>query len=226
MDDLFDKLGLYDFFNVIFVGGIFIIVFLVILYPEAYHYFCGILKSSYEKGICFFFISYLLGIIFQEIGKIIDRNFEKVKYKHFENFLNDDNDIIDYNTKRNVYKRSARDILERQQIDIDVTEKFFSKEQNKYVFTYCLYYVENKKRNAKIEKMRALYDMARGLKASFCVILTIIIADAYNFSKVNLTYYAYVFLAVLVIIILLKIRMIYLSKYFIRMVMGVYESCK
>lgn len=224
MDNVSEKLGLYDFFNVISVGAIFIL-HIVFLFPKMLSSYDKMLSDGVIKFAGLFVLSYLIGLILQEIGAFVDEYWTKSKKNKIRNFLIQEN-IIDNNVKLAQYQKYAKDILKEKGFGFS---KNLTQEQNEYIYGYIEYYIEHKNRNKKFEKMRALYGMSKslyccmGLVVIMCVlgfILTIIKKYEVGIIKLVLTsVYA------LISIIIYHFRAERCMKYRIRMMMGVYESC-
>lgn len=228
MDNVSEKLGLYDFFNVISVGAIFIL-HIVFLFPSTLSTYDEWIEDGVIKFAGLFVLSYLLGLLFQELGSILDENkFSNQKFLKEElmkNFLTRD-DIIDNSVKLEVYREYAKDILKTKEIEFS---EDFTPEQSGYVYSYIEYFIEHKGRNKKFEKMRALYGMSKSLLCCmpfvifaclFGVILTEEIAHNVCIGKmVGVSVYA------LISMIIYYLRAKRCMKYRIRMMMGVYESC-
>lgn len=158
MDAIFEKFSLYDFFNVIFSGGIFLLGLHVI----------GIFSLSYiEKEIglpscdiivyaVIFFLCYIVGACLQLIGSWLTR---KKGYFQFQSRMTssvlNDKEIFDNNScKLTVYRGLANKIFKRKGIAVE--KGIYTAEQCEYFFAYCSYYIQIHGHSNKTEKMRAL----------------------------------------------------------------------
>lgn len=77
MEKAIDHLGIYDLMAVLFSGVCILVLSLLILYP--FNNLFEIIKFEQEESlvfiICFFTISYFIGIIFQEVSSAITKKF-------------------------------------------------------------------------------------------------------------------------------------------------------
>lgn len=224
MDDVSEKLGLYDFFNVISVGAIFIL-HIVFLFPDMLSTYDNWLSDGAIKFAGIFILAYLIGIFFQELGANLENiKFFNMKRKLTTTFLINET-IIDNNVKLGQYRKYAKDILKMKEIEFS---EDFTPEQNGYVYSYVEYYIEHKGRNKKFEKMRALYGMSKSLLCCMGVIILICIVGIslsckmYGFDTTR-SIWTILYSAISILIYYLRAERC--MKYRIRMMMGVYESC-
>ncbi len=234
MENVSEKLGLYDFFNVISVGAIFII-HIVFLFPDLLSSYDVWIKDSTIKFTGLFVLAYLLGLIFQELGAFLDeytirqKNNNKItflKKKITRNFLIN-NEIIDNNVKLEQYRKYAKEILANKGFEISET---LTSDQNEYIYSYIEYYIEHKNRSKKFEKMRALYGMSKSLFCSM-LILFLVWLFCYIPTVTSVTDIICIVRLVVTPIYIIISTIIYYKrskrcmKYRVRMMMGVYESC-
>lgn len=168
MEESVGKLGIIDFFNVLFASCIFMIGFWW-LFPNFFELY-GEFKNDYEKEayVGIIIIAFFIGLILQQFGSFLDQKCFHIKSNVIENFLKlsnlkevtKSNDIIDNDIKFAVYRNYGKSILKNKGIDI---EKDFDEQQCKFVYAYCVYYTESKGKNGKYEKMRGLFDLSRTL---------------------------------------------------------------
>ena len=72
MDNISERLGLYDFFNVISVGAIFI-THILFLFPNLMKiYDEWIMDNSLIEFSVLFILAYVFGLLFQELGAFLD----------------------------------------------------------------------------------------------------------------------------------------------------------
>lgn len=231
MDNVSEKLGLYDFFNVISVGAIFII-HILFLFPNLLIKSFLYIPNDALNFALWLVLSYLFGLLLQEIGSFVDEHAMKIKKEKINNFLKE-GIVFDNNTKLNQYRKYAKEIL--QEMDLEF-EGDFTQEQTAYIYGYIEYYIEHRNRNKKYEKMRALYGMSKSL---FCCMAIILIISVFSLLYVSISSLIYMQTPCTCVIIKNTIILIYAPismiiyhirsercmKYRIRMMMGVYESC-
>lgn len=193
-----DQLGIYDFFNVIVSGAVF--VFGVCSISECIHIFLW-RDTTLAKGLAIVLIVYIAGIILQEIGSIVDRFGTKVKSKAHKRFLFDirESDMADENkvsdqpssnnvVEKTVEKKKYNRILDNQIIldnyrkladqlylesfpESILSDNRFNEENfNSFVFVAIQYYVSCAGKDKKVEKLRALFGMSRSLMVCFGII--------------------------------------------------------
>lgn len=156
METVFNKLGIYDFFNVLVSGGVLLFI-IVCVYPGSYKIVKEFLGQDTLLLFCMFLFCYILGVINQEIGNIIEDNFLKVKLKMTSGFLKEENRIIENTQKISRYQKLAVDILKEE----GGAETNLNEAQSQYVYSHCIYYVEKEGKSDKIERIRALYGMSK-----------------------------------------------------------------
>ena len=225
MDNVSEKLGLYDFFNVISVGAIFILN-IVFLFPDVLSTYDMWLSDGSIKFAGIFVLSYLFGVFFQEIGANLENmKFFNIKRKFTNAFLINE-EIIDNYVKLEQYRKYAKDIFKKKGI---LFSDNFTPEQNEYIYSYIEYYIEHKGKNKKFEKMRALYGMSKSLICYVLFILVICLVACIPVirSTLNTNIVGIVFTLIYspIAIILYYCRAKRCMKYRIRMMMGIYEAC-
>lgn len=228
MDNLFDKLGLYDFFNVLISGTV---VFCSILFTssEFYKVLIGILPDVFLRNTVLLITIYLLGLFCQEVGTCVEDKFLKIKESLTGNFLNNDNNVVGNEYKIKAFQKLSEDIL--KELGFDEENIDFNQKQSMYIFAYCMYYIENKSKNKKVEKMRALYGMAKNLMGSSIVALVSLIISFVTlfYLKINFCIslrHGYIILGCVVLFIMSLERAKRYMKYMIKMTMSVYQVCK
>lgn len=156
---------------------------------------------------------------------------EKFKREKIRDILVRLAQVINIDCKVRNYKKYVEKIskdLEEKDIFVNSEEdkKVLSGEQIKYAFAYCIYYIGNKGKNQKVEKMRALYGMAQNLIGSGVMI---IISGVFILLQWRPTVNEKVVICFIVAAIIFVVaglaRVIVYSKHMIRMTMGVYQAC-
>lgn len=171
-----EQLGIYDFFNVIISGAVFIFGL------------CSINQSLYQfllndidviKGLGIVLLIYIVGLILQEAAYFVDKKTFDI-YKTMNRSIIKDtfdengkrklsNEIIDNSLLIERYRKLADNVL----CDLDRVIKmsdlirYNDEEVNGFFFSVCQYYVAVNGKDKKIEKMRALYGMSKILMVSF-----------------------------------------------------------
>lgn len=223
MDNISEKLGLHDFFNVL-IGGVVIVIGGIYIYTTLIDdKFYSQLEVGAKELIFFIIISYVLGIVIQEVGSFFDRYVGHYRKKALQTFLKRDSDIIDNEEKKHIYRKLGKNILENKEIEF---QDEYTTGQCEYIYGYCCYYIEVRGKHTKIEKMRALYDMSRTLWSSFVMLLLayILVAFRINPQLISVKTFSINVVIFAVIIFLLYNKMIKDLRYKIRMTMGVYET--
>ena len=79
MEDNLGKLGIIDFFNVLFTGGIFTIC-VGWIYPEIWNLYIKInINYQYESYAGIIVLFFCIGMILQEVGSYYDTKYEHVR---------------------------------------------------------------------------------------------------------------------------------------------------
>lgn len=179
-----EQLGIYDFFNVILSGAIFICGLCIINQNINSFVWSNI---SLQKGLGLILLIYILGMILQEAGSVVDRNIFKI-YKGMNQSIlmgriygeyeeKTTNEIIENPIVLERYRRSADKLLTEFALDKD-EKRFDNKYANGYVFSVCQYYVSVYGKDKKVEKLRALFAMSKTFMSCFfllsaCALLSI-----------------------------------------------------
>lgn len=226
MDGFFEKFSIYDFFNLLASGIVFLIGLLVLglLKLTTLAEFLG--TNSEMQWILFVVIlgeCYLIGTILQQLGSIM---FEK-KYSNSitSTILCNRYSVLSNQIKLEVHQNYARKLF--QEKGIPFSGNCFPEYYCEYYFAYCSYYIQNQNKHHKAEKMRAL----RGIYSLFVTCFALLCAISIcriAFAVANSESYLYFLCFACVCFILL---LIYVhaykenTKYWVRMVLGVYETC-
>lgn len=253
MEENLGKLGIMDFFNVLFTGGFFVICISWIV-PWFWDYYVSINENfEYESYVGVFVLCYVVGIILQELGSWYDSKCEHIKSNVLEYFLQEKvilkegliesilkrvrrkekgtkgKKIIDNPIKLHVYQKYQQEILDKKAKKIlkNVSEE----EQCRFVYAYCLYYIEHQGKSAKYEKMRGLFDMARTMIVSS---ILLIIASSINFfyNVIFLREFDGIMVSILQVVLFVCCVFIFHSRakklmnYKARMLMEVYDVCQ
>lgn len=167
-----EQLGVYDFFNVIITGTVFI-GGISILNSDLGAYLWTELTLS--KGIGLSILIYVAGVIIQEIGALLDREVLNI-YKGMSLRIlksgssaneneSQSNDIVQNSLLLKQYRDYAKTMLGISDTETDIP--FDNEDVNGYFFSSCQYYVLVQGKCKKTEKLRALFDMSRSLMTCF-----------------------------------------------------------
>ena len=163
MDNILDKLGLYDFFGLLLPGMFFIVVLDLIDFPLINLFTYP--ESEVFNVVVFALVSYICGTIMQEIASYIDNEKKKIR----ENIIKD---VL----KDKKFSESERKKIEK--IVKDLSKESSSIEDKCYgAFFICKEYLENEEKMKKADKLDAIYAMSRDFALcnfllSICVVIT------------------------------------------------------
>lgn len=155
MNKILDKFGVYDLVAVL-LSGISISTFSVLVLQLVYRisFDTEILVSG---TLSFLVISYFLGLIFQELGSLIQK-----KITHKNNGLL----MVALNTSDNSHIYLTDE--EKNKIYAYIKEKLNLKDDNDNIaYNYCKFYVLGNCDTSKIDKVQSLSAMSRSLSLYF-----------------------------------------------------------
>lgn len=182
MKDLLNKFSIFDFIAILLSGTCICTIMLLTLY------FVYNIKFSISLGIdnniLFFVVSYLLGIIFQELGAFL---YNKIIFK---------NDMLLRRTLNLKLKNTLLSVDEKKSV-----YRYFKKKHNvldeRTIYNYCKIYVFNKYKKQEHDRGISLSAMSRSLSVySFMTFITMIVLLFFEISNINYTY-LYIFLILL-----------------------------
>ena len=229
MDSVIEKFSIYDFFNLLFSGGIFIaglhllgfplleIVYSDIHLPESEIIFCTIVLL----------LCYVIGFALQAISTIIGKE-DRLQSKMTSTFLLDGNNVIVNPEKLKIYQTKAKELFRRK--NIHVKDNNFSPEQCEYFFSYCIYFIQVHGQNKKTEKMRSL----KGLSSLWLMCFSLLsILGAIRVSYLIALQTTLQLLYLPIFSTLIYCALVYISyfrlkidiTYWIKMLLSVYEVC-
>ena len=166
MDGLFEKFSLYDFFNLIVSGALFIFGIQLLGFTPL-TFINEKMNFQNEKIFiyCFWLIvCYVIGSVVQGIELFLERKgISSFQRKKIQSCLNNDSDTISNKEKRRVYQRDARRLFANK--NIKVAKNQFTSDQCEYYFAYCSYCIQLKEQNKKTEKMRGI----KGISSLFSI---------------------------------------------------------
>lgn len=187
-----EQLGLYDFFNVLISGAIFV---------------CGVCtinskvnnalwsNLSFQRGLGIALLIYISGMILQELGSLVDRNYTNLYMGMHRSILKGSidnrfeketsNKIIDNPLILQCYRDMADRIIGKYIPATNWTTRFENEYINGYFFSVCQYFVMVKGKDKKSEKLRALFSMSKTLMS--CCFLLAILSFLTLFSDIDMS---------------------------------------
>lgn len=227
METFVDKFNIFDLFTMLIPG---IIISTLSAVSLSFVFYDKWKSCGNEKYAVFFIVSYLYGLILQQIGTIIDQKiayyflyggnpkriflFEDKYQKVFDNkFAYDDAVTI----KKYVIKH-----LHINTKNIKNTEQ---KEQlNSHIFSYCLSVVEKNGLSYKADKMFVISEMSRSLSLG-CMLVIILNLFICLFNRFDCFVYNFYLIEIPILLILSKIflnRKIQYEQYRFRIVLKMF----
>lgn len=169
-----EQLGIYDFFNVILAGTIFVCGCCAI----SSNFTLWLLNDmSFYKGLGVILVIYIIGMGLQELGSMADRKYfniyrgmsHSILKGKFDNEF--DADVIGGFIKNPIilkqYRKTADELM-KEMMSVDDREFDY---ENEYfsgaIFSVAQYYVSVMGKDKKVEKMRALFAMSKTLIVCF-----------------------------------------------------------
>ena len=239
-----EQLGLYDFFNVIISGAVFVFG-LCVIKPSLYSYLFNDIEIPKGLGIVLFI--YITGLILQEIAYWADKKTSDIYKKMNRSIIKDkvdengerklSNEIIDNPLLIEHYRKLADSVL----CDLDgvnkmsTLAKYDNEDVNGFFFSVCQYYVAVNGKDKKVEKMRALFNMSKILTICFVLLaitnlVIFFIDDLCVNSGVNLDKEKCFVYRIIIFFIFVLIAMIFYyrtkrtMRYFLLILLGMYDA--
>lgn len=200
MESFVEKFNLFDLFTMLIPGIINLTLFGVTLSFGFYNTWEG---WGSEKYVVFFIISYFVGIIFQDLGTLLDYKFlYKILYggKPKEIFLIPNNKVIE----NELFYRDAVSVKKKLVRHLNInTKNIKQKSLNTFIFEYCLSLCEIHNLASKAEKMFTISEMSRSLFWGniFTIILNLVLIFGYS-KQIMFLYIEIPFLLVSSVILL------------------------
>lgn len=229
MDGFFEKFSIFDFFNLLAAGAIFLLGLIAIFAPELGELSCinividTISKTEWFLGASILGVCYLIGTLFQQVSSL---TFER-KYSHriTSRILCNQNSVMNNPIKLQVHQEYARQLFEKKKISY--TGNCFSEVYCEYYFAYCSYYIQNQNKSHKTEKMRGL----RGIYSLLVTCFTMLLFISLIWIALSVVCGFAVLYRIIVAIVFIVLILIYshayrvTTQYWVRMVLGVFETC-
>lgn len=172
-----EQLGLYDFFNVLISGTIFVFGISITNSNVCENLWKEV---TIPKSLGIFILIYTVGLILQEFASILDEKwlnlYNGMKRSVLKNRINDECKIFNHTRIINNpimikrYRENAKKILKRSHISVESDSVFDDDYVNGFVFSACQYYVAACGKDKKVEKIRALFNMAKMLMICFALL--------------------------------------------------------
>lgn len=175
MDNILERLGLYDFFGLLLPGIFFIVVLDLIDFPPINSFTYS--ESDVLKGIEFVLGGYIFGTIMQEIASFLDDHTKKIRLNAITKILSDEK------LSESEHKKIEELVKELSQKG----EKHQPTEDECYdTFFICKEYLEEEDKMKKANKLDAIFAMSRDFIVcifllSICVVITMVENNLYTF---------------------------------------------
>lgn len=233
MENIVEKLGFFDFLNLIITGLFTIIGTFAIAYQYKVDITIQILNYLMSKKqinllfftLCLFFIlsiAYIVGMVCQELYKLVDENI----LKSFDRLIRDvfeNNGFIKNSQKKQRYIDIKQEILKLNNGSQDNN----CLDNNQYFFNYCEYQLQIRGLNAKTEKLRDIEGMAE----AFCtsnILLSLLLVYCSKCKRITYKLPLFYFRGELIVLILFAIIFCFYRKRAlknrIRMTFALYEA--
>lgn len=186
---ILDKLGIYDLIAVL-LPGISILTFSVLV--TQYIYEIEIEDLQINETLSFLVLSYFIGLIFQELGSLLQNKLIFRKDKLIRRALNpsiNSHFSLSKAEKNEVYKYVRKKLNLNIDGDIDAI-----------VYNYCKFYVLGSGNTTRIDKDQSLSAMSRSLSLYFLMLCIIAVSSLFyqiSVSKVLLSVISAIFAIVL-----------------------------
>ena len=174
MDNLFDKMGLYDFFGILIPGMFFLGAMIVIDLPILDVFYVP--DSGTVFVILFVVFSYILGSLIQEVGSLADKKRKLWRYSASKKFLSDSEfgkkeikDIEDL-----VYKTVGKQKDGPQ-------KEILNEEDCRVTFFECKAKLENQGKMDKADRLDAIYCMSRDfIVCNLGILIVMVLSSAWD----------------------------------------------
>ncbi|MDE6411218.1 MAG: hypothetical protein K2L02_01595 [Clostridia bacterium] len=183
MDKVLEKLGIYDLLGVLLSGLIMTVTTVIICYLINCYDFTGLLS---EYIFIFIVISYIIGLIFQEVSSLIDKQFFHRNGKLLRNALRPNERKL-LKTNHNFYFEDK----ERNDINEYVVTKLGLETHNKeewkndnIVYNYCKNYMIAHKGSLSGNHDQALAAMARSISL-YCFLVAVFCPFSIFIGNIN-----------------------------------------
>lgn len=193
--NLLEHLGIYDFLNVLLAGSIFTFCICIINSGIKELIWSNI---TFLKGLGIILLIYIMGILLQESGAIVDKKFFKIYNGMSRSILKGEIDTeFKKETSNKIIKnpiilsgyRNFADELLKGFISDKNKQRFENEYVNGYVFSICQYYVSINGKDNKVEKLRALVDMSITLMTCFFILFILSVVSVFTKAEPSINIY-------------------------------------
>lgn len=163
MEKFVEKFNVFDIFTMLLPGIIISCLFSISL---SFKYYDTWKNYGNEKYVLFFIFSYVLGVIFQEIGTILDKKYIwKYLYGGEPRYIFLSEDYYENIFGTELAYKNALDTENylKKYINSEIYENASEKEKNALIFEYCLNICEMKGITYKADKMFVISEMSRSI---------------------------------------------------------------
>jgi hypothetical protein len=172
MESMTEKFSVFDFFNLLISGTIFLLVLGICYYPQMWEDILSLsclMDDNYFLFIvmlvAFFVCSFIIGSVLQELGHFVIEKKIGWEQKLSANCLNEDG-IFTNCLRLKILQAKARDYLQLSK----KTSKRFTEEQCLTFFAYCIYFLHIKELDKKTEKLREAKALSELCACEFAII--------------------------------------------------------
>lgn len=188
MDKVLDRIGIYDFFGVIFPGIIAASVGFY-YYPQSYDFLYNFTKTDSMRYFFFFVYSYILGQILHEVGFYYEKKWMFRKGEPQDVFLLNENKILSSKEKELYQEKFTGNIV--------LNVENFDCSTCRVIYNYCKEQIKMKKIANSFEKIESLYGMTRCLYTLFFInsILNLVV---YGRMEPTIRFWIHEFISIIV----------------------------
>lgn len=192
MSKILEKFGIYDLIAVL-LPGICINTFSLLILEFVYHIPHSI-EIPINETLAFLVISYFGGLLFQECGSFIQRNFTNKDNKILEKVINPPVDFraSAENSRMSLTNKEWDGIREyvRNKLLLETSTNKRTKEtgsnDNNLIWNYCKLQVQGKYDTARMDKDQSLIAMSRSLFLYFLIVAILTLATCViNFNLIR-----------------------------------------
>jgi uncharacterized membrane protein (DUF106 family) len=235
MESMTEKFSVFDFFNLLICGTIFLFVLGIIYYPQTWEKVLSISGLMDDAHFLLIIIvvaiiacSFIIGSVLQEIGYLVIEKKLGMEKKMIANCLNEDG-IFTNSLRLKSLQEKARDYLRISK----KSSKRFTEEQCLTFFAYCIYFLYVRELVRKTEKIREAQALLELCVCEFAIIplanIFILLIQVLFFDTVSCPDWKWmIFISVMCYLLsyIFYDRYKCLSQNRILIVLGIYDACK